>query len=101
MSSWTATRLSVDPVAVDVLNTTRAQSELISPEPGPQAVRRLLAELMEFEDVSRNLAERVTGIGIRYDFGAGPIWSASGCAISACRERSALRANASRTRAAA
>ncbi len=57
------------PVAADVLNITRAQSELISPEPGPQAVRRLLTELMDFEDVSRFLIERVTGIGIRYDFG--------------------------------
>jgi 2-polyprenyl-6-methoxyphenol hydroxylase-like FAD-dependent oxidoreductase len=57
------------PVAADVLNTTRAQSELISPEPGPQAVRRLLTELMDFEDVSRFLIEKVTGIGVRYDFG--------------------------------
>ncbi len=57
------------PVAADVLNTTRAQSELISPEPGPRAVRRLLAELMEFQDVSRFLSEKVSGIGIRYDFG--------------------------------
>ncbi len=59
------------PVAADVLSTTRAQSELISPEPGPQAVRRLLTELMGFEDVSRFLLEKVTGVGIRYDFGAG------------------------------
>ena len=59
------------PVAADVLDITRVQSELISPEPGPQAVRRLLAELMDFEDVSRFLMERVTGIGIRYDFGEG------------------------------
>ncbi len=59
------------PVAADVLNITRAQSELISPEPGPQAVRRLLTELMDFDDVSRVLIERVTGIGIRYDFGQG------------------------------
>jgi 2-polyprenyl-6-methoxyphenol hydroxylase-like FAD-dependent oxidoreductase len=59
------------PVAADVLNTTRAQSELISPEPGPQAVRRLLTELMDFEDVSRFLVEKVTAIGIRYDFGEG------------------------------
>ena len=59
------------PVAADVLNTTRAQSELISPEPGPQAVRRLLTELMDFEDVSRFLIEKVTGIGVRYDFGEG------------------------------
>jgi rifampicin monooxygenase len=59
------------PVAADVLNTTRAQSELISPEPGPQAIRRLLSELMDFEDVNRFLIERVTSIGIRYDFGDG------------------------------
>jgi 2-polyprenyl-6-methoxyphenol hydroxylase-like FAD-dependent oxidoreductase len=59
------------PVADDVLNNTRAHSELISPEPGPQAVRRLLSELMDFEDVSRFLIERVTGIGVHYDFGDG------------------------------
>ncbi|MEU4344259.1 rifampin monooxygenase [Nocardia sp. NPDC023852] len=59
------------PVADDVLNTTRAQSELISPEPGPQAIRRLLTELMDFEDVSRFLIEKVTGIGVCYDFGEG------------------------------
>ena len=60
------------PVAEDVLTTTRAQSELLSPEPGPQAVRRLLTQLMDFDDVSRFLAEKVTAIGIRYDFGDGP-----------------------------
>ena len=54
-----------------MLNITRAQSELISPEPGPQAVRRLLTELMDFEDVSRFLIEKVTAIGVRYDFGEG------------------------------
>jgi 2-polyprenyl-6-methoxyphenol hydroxylase-like FAD-dependent oxidoreductase len=57
------------PVAADVLTLTRAQSELISPDPGPQAVRRLLNELMDFPDVNRSLIERVTGIGIRYDLG--------------------------------
>jgi hypothetical protein len=60
------------PVAETVLTLTRAQSELLSPEPGPQAVRRLLAELMDFEDVSRFLAEQVAGTGIRYDLGPGP-----------------------------
>ncbi|PRZ42555.1 2-polyprenyl-6-methoxyphenol hydroxylase-like FAD-dependent oxidoreductase [Antricoccus suffuscus] len=59
------------PVADDVLTITRVQSQLISPDPGPQAVRRLLTELMDFEDVSRFLIERVAGIGIRYDFGDG------------------------------
>ena len=60
------------PVADDVLTITRAQSELLSVEPGPQAVRRLLTELMGFDDVNRFLAERVSAIGIRYDFGDGP-----------------------------
>ncbi|MEZ0446890.1 rifampin monooxygenase [Cellulomonas sp. ICMP 17802] len=60
------------PVADEVLTLTRAQSVLISTEPGPQAVRRLLTELMSFADVSRFLAERVAGIGIRYDVGDGP-----------------------------
>jgi 2-polyprenyl-6-methoxyphenol hydroxylase-like FAD-dependent oxidoreductase len=58
------------PVAADVLDTTRAQVELTSLEPGAQAVRRLLAELMDFEDVHRYLIEKITAIGIRYDFGS-------------------------------
>jgi hypothetical protein len=55
-------------VAADVLDNTRAQVELTSLEPGPQAVRRLLSELMDFEDVNRYLIEKITAIGIRYDF---------------------------------
>jgi hypothetical protein len=59
------------PVAADVLNTTRAQAELLSTEPGPQAVRRLVSELMDFEEVNRYLIEKITAIGIRYDLGEG------------------------------
>lgn len=59
------------PVAADVLDNTRAQMQLMSTEPGPRSVRRLLAELMDFEEVNRHLIEKITGIGIRYDFGAG------------------------------
>lgn len=59
------------PVAADVLDNTRAQSELLSPEPGAQAVRRLLTELMDFEDVNRYLIEKITAIGVRYDLGEG------------------------------
>ncbi|WP_328418630.1 rifampin monooxygenase [Micromonospora sp. NBC_00389] len=59
------------PVAADVLDNTRAQSELISTEPGPQAVRRLVSELMNFEDVNRYLTEKITAIAVRYDFGEG------------------------------
>ncbi|MEU8001863.1 rifampin monooxygenase [Catellatospora sp. NPDC049111] len=60
------------PVAEDVLDNTRAQLELLSAEPGPRAVRRLLTELMEFDEVNRRLIEKITAIGIRYDFGPGP-----------------------------
>ncbi|MFG3578093.1 rifampin monooxygenase [Micromonospora chersina] len=60
------------PVAEDVLDNTRAQMELLSTEPGARAVRRLLTELMDFEEVNRHLAEKITAIGIRYDFGDGP-----------------------------
>jgi rifampicin monooxygenase len=59
------------PVAADVLNNTRAQMELMSPEPGPQALRRVMSELMDFDVVTRHLIEKVIAIGIRYDFGAG------------------------------
>ena len=55
-----------------MLTITRAQSELISPEPGPQAVRRLLTELIEFDDVAQFFAEKIAGTGVRYDFGDGP-----------------------------
>ena len=57
------------PVAADVLVNTRAQMELMSTDPGPQAVRRLMTELIEFEDVNRHLVEKITAIGIRYDVG--------------------------------
>ncbi|GAA2635369.1 rifampin monooxygenase [Actinomadura fulvescens] len=60
------------PVAEDVLDNTRAQTELLSTEPGARAVRRLLTELMDFDEVNRHLIEKITAIGIRYDFGEGP-----------------------------
>ncbi|TCK20263.1 rifampin monooxygenase [Pseudonocardia endophytica] len=59
------------PVAEDVLNNTRAQTLLMTPEPGPQSVRRLMRELMSFDDVNRHLIEKITAIGIRYDLGGG------------------------------
>ncbi|MFB9686679.1 rifampin monooxygenase [Amycolatopsis plumensis] len=60
------------PVAEAVLDNTRAQMELMSPEPGPRAVRRLLTELMDFAEVNRHLIEKIAAIDIRYDFGPGP-----------------------------
>jgi 2-polyprenyl-6-methoxyphenol hydroxylase-like FAD-dependent oxidoreductase len=59
------------PVAADVLENTRAQMELMSLEPGPQSVRRVVSELMDIDEVNRYLIEKITAIGVRYDFGAG------------------------------
>ncbi|MCU1421223.1 MAG: monooxygenase, FAD-binding [Microbacteriaceae bacterium] len=58
------------PVAADVLNTTRAHSELTADTVGAKAVRQVLEQLMGFDDANRFLIEKVTGIGIRYDFGS-------------------------------
>ncbi|WP_314613073.1 rifampin monooxygenase [Streptomyces stackebrandtii] len=59
------------PVGAAVLDNTRAQIQLMSTEPGPQSVRRLLAELMDIEEVNRYLIEKITAIAVRYDFGEG------------------------------
>jgi hypothetical protein len=55
-------------VAEDVLNTTRAMIELMKVEPGPQSVRRVLTELVQFEEVNRYLIEKIISVAIRYDF---------------------------------
>ncbi|WP_432994498.1 rifampin monooxygenase [Dactylosporangium sp. CA-233914] len=60
------------PVAGDVLNNTRAQMLLMSTDPGPLAVRRLMSEVMDFDEVNRHLVEKITAIGVRYDLGEGP-----------------------------
>ena len=59
------------PVAAAVLDNTRAQMHLMSLDPGAQAVRRLLADLMDFDGVSRHLTEQIIAVGIRYDLGPG------------------------------
>ncbi|MFF4602709.1 rifampin monooxygenase [Streptomyces sp. NPDC001339] len=59
------------PVAADVLDNTRAQMELMSTAPGSRAVRRLVSELMDFEEVNRYLIEKIIAVGVRYDFGEG------------------------------
>jgi hypothetical protein len=59
------------PVAAEVLDNTRAQMQLMSPEPGPRSLRRLVSELMDFEEVNRYLTEKITAIGVRYDVGEG------------------------------
>jgi hypothetical protein len=59
------------PVGAAVLDNTRAQAVLMSPEPGPQAVRRLVSELMDIDEVNRLLTGKIIATGIRYDMGEG------------------------------
>lgn len=61
------------PVAADVLDSTRAQMALISPDPDNQALRRLISDLMDFPEVLHHLVEKLIGTNIRYDFGNGPL----------------------------
>ncbi|WP_033341588.1 FAD-dependent monooxygenase [Catenuloplanes japonicus] len=60
------------PVAAGVLDNTRAQTALLADGPGPAAARRLLTELMDFDEVNRHLTAKITATGIRYDLGPGP-----------------------------
>ncbi|MFD9685044.1 rifampin monooxygenase [Kitasatospora sp. NPDC059088] len=60
------------PVGARVLANTRAQMTLLGSEPGAVALRELLSTLMDFEEVNRYMTEMVFGVGVRYDFGAGP-----------------------------
>lgn len=59
-------------MADQVLGNTRAQLHLHVDEPGPRALRALLSELMDFDEVNRHLVEKIAAIDIRYDFGPGP-----------------------------
>ncbi len=82
------------PVAEDMLNNTRAQAELMSLDPGPHAARRLFSELMDFEDVRRFLAEKITATAIRYDFGESHELLGKAAAGRAARRRTPLRMDA-------
>jgi len=57
------------PVAAAVLETTRALTELMTPEPGAQAVRALLSELIGIDGVNERLTEKIISTAIRYDLG--------------------------------
>ena len=59
------------PVALDVLDNTRAQNAVMGTGASSQALRRLFSELMDFENVNRYLIEKVVGIEVAYDFGEG------------------------------
>ncbi|MEW2415533.1 rifampin monooxygenase [Streptomyces sp. NPDC046866] len=59
------------PVGARVLRNTRAQMTLLGTEPGPTALRELLSELMDFEEVNRYVTGMITAVDVRYDLGEG------------------------------
>ena len=59
------------PVGASVLDSTRAQGALMGEAPGPQALRRLMGELMDLDGVNRYLIEKLTAVNVRYDLGGG------------------------------
>ena len=56
--------------------------ELSSTEPDPQAVRRLLTELMDLDEVNRYLIEKITGSTSATTSATAPTYSAAACATS-------------------
>jgi bifunctional hydroxylase/dehydrase len=59
------------PVGRALLTNTRAQGTLILGGEGAQPLREVLSELVQYPEVQRHLAAKVTGLDIRYDVGGG------------------------------
>ncbi|MFF5285348.1 rifampin monooxygenase [Streptomyces sp. NPDC013171] len=59
------------PVGARVVENTRAQMTLLGTDPGATALRKLLSELMEFEEVNRYVTGLITAVDVRYDLGEG------------------------------
>ena len=58
------------PVAETVLANTLAQVAIMRPDPQSGAMRDLVANLMQFDDVNRLIGEMMSGLSTRYDFGS-------------------------------
>lgn len=59
------------PVATDVLRDTMAQVALGRRDDRTNALREVVAELLALDEPRRQLAGRMSGLGIRYDLGEG------------------------------
>lgn len=57
------------PVAVQVLDWSRAQVALMRPSASSRALEAIIRDLVETRDGATYFAERVWGVGIRYDLG--------------------------------
>ena len=68
LATYTAERR---PVAEAVLANTLAQTAIMRLDPQAGAMRNIIARLMDFDDVNGFIGEMMSGLGTRYDFGAG------------------------------
>ncbi|WP_405164066.1 FAD-dependent monooxygenase [Nocardia sp. NBC_01499] len=59
------------PVAAAVLTNTQVQTVLTAPHPDALAVREMITRLLQVPDANRQVAEDISGIGVRYDLGPG------------------------------
>ena len=66
LDTYTAERR---PVAEAVLANTLAQVAIMRPDPQAGAMRDIVANLMQFDDVNRFIGEMMSGLSTRYDCG--------------------------------
>jgi 2-polyprenyl-6-methoxyphenol hydroxylase-like FAD-dependent oxidoreductase len=59
------------PVGAQILDWSRAQIALMRPSPSSRALEAIVRDLIETRDGATYFAERVWGIGLRYDLGDG------------------------------
>ncbi|MBA8876519.1 FAD-dependent monooxygenase [Phyllobacterium myrsinacearum] len=67
LDTYTAERR---PVAEAVLTNTLAQMAIMRPDPQAGAMRDIIANLMQFDDVNRFIGEIMSGLSVRYDLGS-------------------------------
>jgi 2-polyprenyl-6-methoxyphenol hydroxylase-like FAD-dependent oxidoreductase len=67
LDTYTAERR---PVAEAVLANTLAQAAIMRPDAQSNAMRNVVANLMQFDDVNQFMGEMVSGLSIRYDLGS-------------------------------
>ena len=57
------------PVAIEVLDRSRAQVALLRPDPGSRVLERIMRDLIATRDGTHYFAERVSGLSLRHDLG--------------------------------
>ncbi|MES2164226.1 MAG: FAD-dependent monooxygenase [Pseudomonadota bacterium] len=67
LDTYTAERR---PVAQAVLANTLAQVAIMRPDPQAGAMRELMADLLQFDDVNRLIGAMTSGLATRYDLGS-------------------------------